>query len=76
MFLDDQDKMRDFYILTKEEFLASYSYLSSTEYDATAREIIYKTKERAPRVYDEIFIEHIKSIEKEELIKLWKEAGK
>lgn len=27
-FTDDEEKMRDFFILTKEEFLASYSYLT------------------------------------------------
>ena len=27
-FLDDEEKMRDFIYLTKEEFLSSYSYLT------------------------------------------------
>lgn len=36
-FLDDKEKMRDFYELTKEEFLLSYSYLTEEEYDNTAR---------------------------------------
>lgn len=36
-FLDDKEKMADFAILSKEEFLASYSYLTEEEYDATAR---------------------------------------
>ena len=27
-FLDDEEKMRDFTYLTKEEFLSSYSYLT------------------------------------------------
>ena len=35
-FTDDAEKMRDFYELTKEEFLQSYSYLTEDEYDATA----------------------------------------
>ena len=35
-FLNDIDKMIDFGILAKEEFLASYSYLTEEEYDATA----------------------------------------
>ena len=34
-FLDDEEKMRDFICLTKEEFLASYSYLTEDEYDNT-----------------------------------------
>ena len=36
-FLDDEEKMKDFYELTKEEFLASYSYLTEEEYDNTAK---------------------------------------
>jgi hypothetical protein len=33
-FSDDEEKMRDFEHLTKDEFLASYSYLTEGEYDA------------------------------------------
>ena len=36
-FTDDAEKMRDFYILTKEEFLKSYSYITEIEYDLTAQ---------------------------------------
>ena len=36
MFINDIPKMADFKILTKEEFLFSYSYLTEDEYDATA----------------------------------------
>ena len=36
-FIDDEEKMRDFKELTKEEFLFSYSYLTEEEYDATMR---------------------------------------
>lgn len=36
-FIDDEEKMKDFYELTKEEFLLSYSYLTEEEYDNTAR---------------------------------------
>lgn len=36
-FLDDKEKMRDFYILTKKQFLESYSYLTEKEYNATKR---------------------------------------
>ena len=35
-FIDDGEKMRDFFILTKEEFLNFYSYLTEEEYAATA----------------------------------------
>lgn len=34
-FINDEEKMRDFYQLTKKEFLFSYSYLTEAEYDAT-----------------------------------------
>lgn len=34
-FADDEEKMADFKILTKEEFLASYSYLTEKDYDLT-----------------------------------------
>ena len=34
-FTDDKEKMRDFKLLTKEEFLKSYSYLTEKEYDLT-----------------------------------------
>lgn len=34
-FIDDEEKMRDFEELTKEEFLQSYSYLTEEEYELT-----------------------------------------
>ena len=40
-FIDDQEKMRDFFYLTKDEFLASYSYLTEEEYDDTLRYVRY-----------------------------------
>ena len=39
-FIDDEEKMLDFFILTKEEFLNSYSYLTEEEYEATKRDVI------------------------------------
>jgi hypothetical protein len=36
-FIYDEEKMRDFHELTKEEFLFSYSYLTEEEYDNTAK---------------------------------------
>lgn len=36
-FLDDEDKMRDYFELTKGEFLKSYSYLTEDDYDATTK---------------------------------------
>jgi hypothetical protein len=35
MFVDDKEKMADFELLSKEEFLKSYSYLTEKEYDYT-----------------------------------------
>ena len=37
-FIADKEKMRDFKILTKQEFLNFYSYLTEAEYDLTVRE--------------------------------------
>lgn len=34
-FTDDKEKMRDFKLLSKTEFLSSYSYLTEEEYDLT-----------------------------------------
>lgn len=37
-FITDKEKMSDFKILTKQEFLKSYSYLTEAEYDQTVKE--------------------------------------
>ena len=34
-FLDDKEKMKDFDLLTKDEFLESYSYITEKEYNLT-----------------------------------------
>ena len=34
-FLNDWEKMRDFFVMTKEGFLNFYDYLTEEEYDAT-----------------------------------------
>ena len=34
-FTDDKEKMEDFKLLTKAEFLSSYSYLTEEEYNLT-----------------------------------------
>ena len=44
-FIDDEEKMRDFRELTKEEFLESYSYITEAEYEMTAREYSINEKE-------------------------------
>ena len=36
-FTTDWEKMRDFFQLTKEEFLESYSYMTEEEYEATRK---------------------------------------
>lgn len=45
-FMDDGEKMVDFFKLSKEEFLKSYSYLKEEEYDATLKKVKEFTKER------------------------------
>ena len=37
-FTDDKEKMRDFKLLTKAEFLSSYSHLTEEEYDLTKKQ--------------------------------------
>ena len=39
-FMFDQEKMVDFFSISKEEFLASYYYLREDDYEATAKEVI------------------------------------
>ena len=36
-FLKDEEKMRDYFRISKEEFLKSYSYLKEEEYNATTK---------------------------------------
>lgn len=36
-FLDDEEKMKDFKAMSKEDFLKSYSYITPEEYDNTAK---------------------------------------
>ena len=46
-FIDDYEKMHDFRVLSKDEFLASYSYIFEDEYDNT--KVIYNAR-RFPSV--------------------------
>lgn len=39
-FLSDDEKMHDFFILNKREFLESYSYLTEAEYEKTVEDIL------------------------------------
>ena len=45
-FIDDKEKMIDFYAITKDEFLQSYSYLTEEEYDETMNKEILNIKEK------------------------------
>ena len=38
-FISDGEKLVDLFILTKDEFLNSYSYLKEEDYDATINKI-------------------------------------
>lgn len=39
-FCADEEKMYDFCMLSKDEFLESYSYLTEYEYDKTAKKVM------------------------------------
>ena len=45
-FLNDECKMVDFFALNKEQFLSSYGYLSSKDWDATYNALLGILKER------------------------------
>ena len=39
-FIDDEEKMVDFLLLSKEQFLESYSYLNPEDWDETCRDMM------------------------------------
>ena len=39
-FINDEEKMVDFFLISKDEFLQSYSYLMEKEYDLTLNKVI------------------------------------
>ena len=43
-FIDDNEKMVDFFRLTKEEFLSSYSYLEEDAYNSTLEDVKHRIK--------------------------------
>ena len=49
-FTSDGEKMKDFYLLSKDEFLKSYSYLTEEEYLLTLKKVNNESlfKERQP----------------------------
>lgn len=53
-FINDYEKMQDFRELTKYEFLASYSYLTEDEYNATAYELAQRLAEFTTETSDRI----------------------
>ena len=52
-FITDIEKMRDFFEISKEEFLFSYSYLKEEEYDLTAEKIRDMTAEEVKRIKEQ-----------------------
>lgn len=55
-FINDECKMVDFLILSKEEFLGSYSYLTSADWNATYNDVL---KVLTDRGYDCTYEEEI-----------------
>jgi len=53
-FADDEEKMRDFRELTKEQFLESYSYLTEEEYDNTMRIEMESCRDEIANVIDHL----------------------
>jgi hypothetical protein len=62
-FINDYEKMQDFRELTKDEFLASYSYLTEDEYYATAYELSQRlaffTVETSDRIMEQMLNQDI-----------------
>lgn len=52
-FITDLDKMRDFFDMSKEEFLESYNYLEEVEYDLTVEKVKNMTAEEIARLKSE-----------------------
>lgn len=46
-FLMDDEKMHDFFRISKEEFLFSYSYLREESYNDTVKDILAHLKKNA-----------------------------
>ncbi|MGN1107381.1 MAG: YodL domain-containing protein, partial [Huintestinicola sp.] len=58
-FIDDEEKMRDFRKITKEEFLESYSYITEAEYEMTEKEAFCLTVPELDIDVDMRKIDHI-----------------
>jgi len=59
-FVDDDEKMRDFFILSKDEFLKSYSYLSEQEYKNTLNVVKNDMKQKIEMILknDEDYLDY------------------
>lgn len=42
-FINDQEKMIDFFTTTKDTFLSFYSYLTENEYEETKKEVLSRS---------------------------------
>jgi hypothetical protein len=42
-FINEQEKMIDFFTTTKEQFLKFYSYLTEEEYEATRKDVLSRS---------------------------------
>lgn len=73
-FIDDEEKMRDFLILSKDQFLESYSYLTEEEYDNTAR--LVKVDNWPVRIVVNGSLEYYARLTTEQINKLLMEAEK
>lgn len=62
-FLTDEDKMRDFYEMDKEDFLEFYQYLTEEEYDATLATAFKKLLDDVDWYIDESDHPYIKKID-------------
>ena len=63
-FYDDVEKIRDFKVLSKEEFLKSYSYLTKEEYELTKERV---DKEGYPDLDDHYLL--LRGVDVDHLIK-------
>lgn len=73
-FIDDEEKMRDFAILSKDRFLESYSYLTEEEYDNTAR--LVNVNNWPVRIVANGSLEYYARLTTEQINKLLMEAEK
>lgn len=55
-FINDAEKMVDFFAMSKEAFLGSYSYLSEGEYDQTAQDVLERTFKCAGNPKIKVFV--------------------